>query len=234
MALKILKGSEVKPSTVGIKCLLYGNSGTGKTYLLSSVKNAFYIDTEGGVTGGRGLDESCAYVHITTYSEFEEAIRLYENELKSQYPNLVIDSFTQLEVLLKAEKIENKGGAMLRINDYGEIFNELFVQIQKLRDLSKNFFLSCRAKEGGIEDYQYFVPELMSKVEKQLVALMDFVGFVQVVKMSDGQFKRVLTFDIVPYALTKARTGMITPKKLTFELAPDTTLQTVFEEMGVK
>jgi phage nucleotide-binding protein len=89
----------VKPKDLirkNVKCLIYGKSGTGKTYFSTGGgSKTLVLDLEGGSTSAQS---DVDVIRITSPKEFKEAIEYAKNE--SKHENLVIDSLTRYSEML--------------------------------------------------------------------------------------------------------------------------------------
>ena len=78
-----------------LKCIIYGQSGIGKSYLAGSVKNAVVLDLEKGSASVKNKDIDV--IPISNAGEFREAL----NWAKEQsYDTIVIDSITRYSEML--------------------------------------------------------------------------------------------------------------------------------------
>ena len=159
----------------GVKMLIYGKSGVGKTRLASTAQSPFIFSAESGLLSLRQY--KLPYGEIKTMADLDDAYKWVttSNESK-QYNDIFLDSISEImEVLLANEKATNKDGRMA----YGAL-SEKGVKIAKgFRDIpNKN--VAVLAKEEyvkdeatGITSYQPMLPG--SKLGPSLPYLFDEV-----------------------------------------------------------
>lgn len=81
----------------GIKIALFGESGIGKTWQISTLRRPFIISTEGGLLTLARSGRDIPYVEVRTVEELREArIALDSDEYFDTYDTIVIDSVSEL------------------------------------------------------------------------------------------------------------------------------------------
>lgn len=114
--------SRLKPASQmaqqnGVKCLMYGCAGTGKTPLIGTCPRPVAVMTEAGALSVRNQNFPCfqAFTGKEIMEFFDWAHR--SNETKN-YDTIAVDSLSQLaEIILKEELKQNKDGRKA----YGEM-----------------------------------------------------------------------------------------------------------------
>lgn len=95
----------------GIKIALFGESGAGKTWQISTLRRPFVISTEGGLLTLARSEKDIPYVEVRTVEELAEArIALDSEEYYDSYDTIVIDSVSELADL-HMMKIKGEGKA---------------------------------------------------------------------------------------------------------------------------
>ena len=95
----------------GIKIALFGESGAGKTWQISTLRRPFVISTEGGLLTLVRSGKDIPYVEARTVEELAEArIALNSDDYYDSYDTIVIDSVSELADL-HMMKIKEKGKA---------------------------------------------------------------------------------------------------------------------------
>ena len=98
MTIKILSTKDVH--TNGIKLVLYGASGSGKTRLGASAPNPIFISAEKGLLSLASVD--IPYIEVSSMKTLNEA---YQHVVKSEYNTIVIDSLSEVtQVVLDQTK----------------------------------------------------------------------------------------------------------------------------------
>lgn len=115
----------------GVKILVYGESGAGKTTLCGTVDSPVIISAEGGLLALRGL--VLPYIEIRSLGELDEAYRwAAESEEAAQFQTVCVDSISEIaEVCLKAQKAKSNDGRMA----YGDMVTDMAERVRRFRDL---------------------------------------------------------------------------------------------------
>ena len=88
----------------GIKCLIYGRSGVGKTPLLGTAPNPIILSGERGLLSLKRINPPIPYIEFTTYSELMRGLDWCFGPSGNQFYTVCIDSMTELmDVCLKEE-----------------------------------------------------------------------------------------------------------------------------------
>jgi len=143
MAIKIKSTKDV--TAEGANMVIYGESGVGKTTLVSHLDNAIILSAEQGLLSLSRFD--IPYIEIENIDDVQEA---YEYVKKSDYDNIVFDSLTEIaEVVL----YEMKEGKKDKRQAYMELADAFGVMIRKFRDIKgKNIIFFCKQKYIYDED----------------------------------------------------------------------------------
>jgi hypothetical protein len=114
---------------------IFGNAGLGKTSLAASFPKPIFIRTEDGTQSLSGLDVALFPVATSSRMVFDQITALFEND--HEYKTLVIDSITQLNILIENEVIESDPKAkniLTAGGGYGAGFSMVAAVHQKLRE----------------------------------------------------------------------------------------------------
>jgi len=143
MAIKIKSTKDV--TAEGANLVIYGESGVGKTTLVSHLENAIILSAEQGLLSLKQYD--IPYIEITDMKDVNEAYNLLK---KSDYDHIVFDSLTEVsEVVL----YEMKEGKKDKRQAYGELADAFGVMIRKFRDIKgKNTIFFAKQKHIYDED----------------------------------------------------------------------------------
>lgn len=122
----------------GVKILMYGASGAGKTTLIKTLPNPFIISSESGLLSLADMDIPAA--EISTEADLKEA---YEYAKNSDYEAICLDSISDI-----AESIlsEYKGKFSDGRQAYGALGDVMGTYLRKFRSLDKHVYVT--AKEG--------------------------------------------------------------------------------------
>ena len=92
----------------GIKVLVYGNAGSGKTYLCSTITDQIIISAESGLLSLSQFD--IPVIEVKSIQDIREVYKfLALSPEANQYTTVCLDSLTEIgEVVLSAEKKHEK------------------------------------------------------------------------------------------------------------------------------
>lgn len=174
----------------GIKCLVYGPSGAGKTYLSSTLPGVTVIlSAEAGLLSLRQFDIDSAT--ISTMQDLKDAYTFLRDDTK--YNNIVIDSLSEIaEAVLADAKAGNKDGRMA----YGDMAEQVVKLVKAFRDLpGKNVVMIAkieRTKDEMTGAMLYNPSFPGSKLGQALPYLFDEVFALRTDKDEDGNTIRYL------------------------------------------
>lgn len=188
----------------GVKILVYGQAGAGKTSLISTLPNPIIISAESGLLSLSELD--IPYIEIQTMDDLKEA---YEYAVASDYNSIAIDSISEIaEVVLNAEKKKNKDGRAA----YGEMDTQMTEIIRAFRDIKgKHIYFSAKAEKAQDETGRMlYYPSLPgNKTAQKLPYFFDEVLALRVEKDADGATQRALMCDSDGLWMAKDRSGKL-------------------------
>lgn len=151
MAIKIKSTKDVH--TNGIKLVLYGSSGIGKTVMASKAPNPFFISAEKGLLSLANVD--IPYVEVKTLNSMGSA---YVYAKDSDYETIVIDSLSEvtqacLDEFKKKMIAESQTGKIDARQAYGKIAESIGNLIRNFRDLDgKNVIFIAKERKVMDED----------------------------------------------------------------------------------
>lgn len=127
-------------SANGVKILVYGPAGIGKTSLISTMPDPVVISIEKGLLSLNPVNQvrmfgkanNIPVIEISTYADFQEAYRFVSESEHAKGLNPCLDSLSDIaEVVLAAQKVLNKDPRKA----YGELADKMGELIRKFRDL---------------------------------------------------------------------------------------------------
>lgn len=146
MAIKIQSTADVSAKH-GIKVLVYGDAGVGKTVLCSTAPAPIILSAESGLLSLRRAN--LPFIAINTYKDMEEAYLWATNSKETaKYQTICLDSISEIaEVLLEDAKKKNKDPRKA----YGEMQDGILSLMKAFRDIpEKNVYFS--AKQAIVKD----------------------------------------------------------------------------------
>lgn len=146
MVIRLQSTSSISASQ-GIKAVVYGPAGSGKTTLCASLPNPVILSAEAGLLSLRKAN--LPYIVVESFDALTEAYNwvMKSNEAK-QFQTICLDSVTEIaEVVLADLKAKNKDPRKA----YGEVQDNMLALLRDFRDLKeKNVYFS--AKQDKIKD----------------------------------------------------------------------------------
>ena len=115
----------------GVKVLVYGQAGAGKTSLVKTLPKPIVLSAEGGLLSIQDAD--LPYIEISDMATLQEAYKwLAGSEEAKQYQSVALDSISEIaEVVLNAEKKATKDPRQA----YGAMQEQMADIIRAFRDL---------------------------------------------------------------------------------------------------
>jgi phage nucleotide-binding protein len=210
----------------GVKLLVYGAAGAGKTTLIPTLPNVVVLSAEGGLLSIQ--DAELPFIEITTMAELQEAYKwLAESAEAAQFESVAIDSISEIaEVCLNYEKKVNKDPRAA----YGAMQEQMADIIRAFRDLpAKHVLMTAKLEKTSDEMGRILYAPSMpgNKTGQSLPYFFDEVLALRVEKDADGVAQRALMCDSDGLWLAKDRSG-----KLDAWEAPD--LQYIIRKIGSK
>jgi len=188
-------------SKQGLKMLLYGASGVGKTVFASSAPRPIFFDADGGLLS---VVTPVPYFPIISWTELQRAyahVAAHPND----YDTVVVDSLNELQTVSLRDVIQifpaGRGGIPNRTyfdqpspSDWGKSLNDLERFVLAMRRLPQNviFILTVgdlRSPEDPIR------PFLRGRNTAAMVCRnMDVVGYMRLIEQ-DGSVLRQIVFE---------------------------------------
>ena len=199
----------------GVKVLVYGQAGAGKTSLVKTLPNPIVLSAEGGLLSI--LDADLPYIDISDMDTLKEAYTwLAESDEAKQYQSVALDSISEIaEVVLNAEKKATKDPRQA----YGAMQEQMADIIRAFRDLpGRHVYMSAKLEKTQDEMGRVLYAPSMpgNKTGQALPYFFDEVLALRVEKDGEGVTQRALMCDSDGLWLAKDRSG-----KLDMWEAPD-------------
>lgn len=175
----------------GLKVLVYGEAGAGKTTLIKTLPKPLILSAEGGLLSLR--KENLPFIEIHTVEELRDAARWLESsEEAKQFESVALDSISEIaEVVLSTEKMLNKDGRTA----YGNMNDTMTKVIRSFRDLpNRHVYFSAKMEKAQDETgAMLFSPSMPGKTLTQsLPFFFDEVFALRVGKNDKGEPQRML------------------------------------------
>jgi phage nucleotide-binding protein len=210
----------------GVKVLVYGQAGAGKTSLIKTLPSPIVLSAEGGLLSIQDAD--LPFIEIASMTDLQEAYKwLTESDDAKAYKSVALDSISEIaEVVLNAEKKATKDPRQA----YGAMQEQMADIIRAFRDLpGRHVYMSAKLEKTQDEMGRVLYAPSMpgNKTGQALPYFFDEVLALRVEKDGEGVTQRALMCDSDGLWLAKDRSG-----KLDMWEAPD--LSAVFAKIGGK
>lgn len=199
----------------GVKLLVYGNAGAGKTSLIPTLPNPIVLSAEGGLLSI--ADADVPFIEVSSYDSITEAYEWLTNSAEAKaYDSIALDSISEIaEVVLNYEKKVAKDPRQA----YGAMQEKMSDLIRAFRDLpGKHVYFTAKCEKASDEMGRILYSPSMpgNKTGQQLPYFFDEVLALRVEKDAEGVPQRALMCDSDGIWLAKDRSG-----KLSAWEAPD-------------
>jgi phage nucleotide-binding protein len=199
----------------GVKVLVYGQAGAGKTSLIKTLPSPIVLSAEGGLLSIQDAD--LPFIEISDMATLQEAYKwLTEADEAKAFKSVALDSISEIaEVVLNAEKKATKDPRQA----YGAMQEQMADIIRAFRDLpGRHVYMSAKLEKTQDEMGRVLYAPSMpgNKTGQALPYFFDEVLALRVEKDSEGGTQRALMCDSDGLWLAKDRSG-----KLDMWEAPD-------------
>ena len=205
MAINLKNTSDVHAN--GVKVLVYGHAGAGKTTLSTTMPNPVIISAEGGLLSIK--DSNIPYVEVSNMSDLRETYEWLTSDEGKKFDSVILDSLSEIgEVVLIHEKAQNKDGRAA----YGEMATQMTALIRAFRDLpGKNVLMTAKVEKSQDETGRMMYAPSMpgAKLGQTLPYFFDLVLALRVEKDADGVAQRALMCDSDGLWMAKDRSGKL-------------------------
>ena len=196
--------------TNGVKLLVYGQSGAGKTTLIKTLPKPIVLSAEGGLLSLQDAD--LPFIEISDMETLREAyIWLTQSDEAKGFESVALDSISEIaEVVLNAEKKATKDPRQA----YGAMQEQMTDIIRSFRDLpGRHVYMSAKLEKTQDEMGRVLYAPSMpgNKTGQALPYFFDEVLALRVEKDGEGVTQRALMCDSDGLWLAKDRSGKLGP-----------------------
>lgn len=204
MAIQLKNTRDVAVS--GVKILVYGQAGAGKTSLIKTMPSPIVLSAEAGLLSLS--DSDIPYIEITDMASLHEAYDWLSSSEAIDFKTVCLDSISEIaEVVLAAEKKNNKDPRKA----YGEMQDQMTEIIRAFRDLpGRHVYFSAKMERVQDEEGRLLYSPSMpgNKVGQALPYFFDEVLALRISRDEDG-ISRMLQTDTDGIYTAKDRSGRL-------------------------
>jgi phage nucleotide-binding protein len=192
----------------GIKVLVYGHAGSGKTCLIPTLPTPVVLSAEGGLLSINGAD--VPYIEINSMASLKDAYAWATDSAEARgFESIALDSISEIaEVVLNFEKKATKDPRQA----YGAMQEQMTDIIRAFRDLpGRNVYMTAKLDKATDEQGRILYAPSMpgNKTGQQLPYFFDEVFALRVEKGADGSEVRALMTHGDGLWLAKDRSGKL-------------------------
>ena len=191
----------------GVKLLVYGNAGAGKTSLIPTLPTPIVFSAEGGLLSIADADIS--FVEVSSYDTLMEAYQwVIGSDEAKHFESIALDSISEIaEVVLNHEKKIAKDPRQA----YGAMQEQMADIIRAFRDIPKHIYFTAKCEKATDETGRILYAPSMpgNKTGQQLPYFFDEVLALRVEKDAEGVAQRALMCDSDGLWLCKDRSGKL-------------------------
>lgn len=203
MAIKIRNANDIGFN--GVKCVVYGCAGVGKTRLCATAPKPIIISAEEGLLSIVDIDID--YIEIKTLDDLDSAYRMLR--ASNDYETICLDSLSEIAEALVIELLpQHKDGRQA----YAAFAQAMIPMIKRFRDIKgKNTVFTCKEdtildEDGAFLRYDLLLPG--HQLNKQTPYLVDELFHMQV----DRKGIPFLNTKPNRKSFSKDRSGALNPK----------------------
>lgn len=192
----------------GVKLLVYGNAGSGKTSLIPTLPNPVVFSAEGGLLSI--ADADVPFVEVSSYDTLMEAYKwVTGSDEAKHFESIALDSISEIaEVVLNHEKKIAKDPRQA----YGAMQEQMSDIIRAFRDIpNKHVYFTAKCEKATDETGRILYAPSMpgNKTGQQLPYFFDEVLALRVEKDAEGVAQRALMCDSDGIWQAKDRSGKL-------------------------
>lgn len=192
----------------GVKLLVYGNAGAGKTSLIPTLPTPVVFSAEGGLLSI--ADADVPFVEVSSYDTLMEAYKwVTESDEAKHFESIALDSISEIaEVVLNHEKKIAKDPRQA----YGAMQEQMSDIIRAFRDIpNKHVYFTAKCEKATDETGRILYAPSMpgNKTGQQLPYFFDEVLALRVEKDQEGNAQRALMCDSDGIWQAKDRSGKL-------------------------
>jgi phage nucleotide-binding protein len=194
-------------ASAGVKLLVYGQAGAGKTSLIRTLPDPVVLSAEGGLLSIQ--DANLPYIEIADMATLREAYTWLGSDEGKRFKSVALDSISEIaEVVLNAEKKTAKDPRQA----YGAMQEQMADIIRAFRDLpGRHVYMSAKLEKAQDETGRILYSPSMpgNKSGQQLPYFFDEVLALRVERDAEGNPQRALMCDSDGLWIAKDRSGKL-------------------------
>jgi AAA domain len=201
----MIKLSSSKKATKHVRCLVYGESGAGKTPLGATAPNPIFINSDDGLLSISDLN--IPTLDVFDLDDVKEAISFLKSKKGRKFDTVVVDDFTKITKFILDELEEE-------LDDKWEIYGKLgktgVKVIEKFQSLPMNLVVICKLHEKEDDGVVLRRPKVPGRMlPEELPYMFDEVFALRTKGEGDDENSRFVLTDKTPKWQAKDRSGKL-------------------------
>ena len=196
--MQIKKAGDALGGSVKGKILIYGQSGSGKSWLGVTAPAPLVLLTEkNGFASIAHSNPDAQVIECDKIEDIYAAIRAIKSGEISEFETLVIDSLTNAQTMIKSRILARSGKKRLQIQDWGDLAGETLSLIEGLRSLDCHVVcIALRDDELVSETGRRYTYPLFEgkKTKNNISQFFNVIGYLSR-ETGDKGISRTLLFD---------------------------------------
>lgn len=203
----------------GLKVLLYGPSGMGKTRFAATFPRPLFLDLEGGLRSTIKVKSVLRYPknpneEITSLEQVKKFYKLVKETKNPNFETIVLDTLTELQGLVSKNVLSKYNAERLYDDqmtrgDYGKANRDFLNIIRLFLKLPYHIVFTAHSTQPD-DPEELVIPKFVGKqIGPDLTQIMEMIGFCHVVKGKDGGSEYVVSFRASPRYIAKDRMGIV-------------------------
>lgn len=196
----------------GIKVLVYGKAGVGKTTLMGTAPRPIILSCESGLLSLKEKD--LPYIEIKSVTDIYEAYEYLKGKKGKRYKTICLDSVSEIaDVVLAEFKKKEKDGRQA----YMKMADEMFDLIRKFRDLKrKNVVFSAKRQSTADADtgLTQYIPGMPGQATLNFLPYQfDELFYMTFIEGNKGKKRRILLTETSYEYEAKDRSGVLNKRE---------------------
>lgn len=198
----------------GLKALLYGPTGSGKTWLASTFPRPLFLDLEKGMLSVRHR-KPLRYPKdpnekITSLNQVRAFFKLVRNDPNPQYETIVIDSLNELQILVTENVLgtynaNRQYDDQMTMADYGKANRVFLTVVRNFLALPYHIVMTAVETPREYEGQEVYPKFTGKQIWPELQRMVDQIGYLHVRKGEGGTPEHVVSFMLHPSYVAKDR-----------------------------
>lgn len=204
----------------GLKMLLYGASGAGKTRMAATFPKPLFLDLESGLRTTLAMGPVLRYpsdpnMEITDLAEVKRFYSLVKKAGENApFETIVIDSLNELVILVtknivsKFKQANRQYDDQLTMADYGKLNRDFLTIVSMFLKLPYNIVLTAVETPREYAEQQVYPKFPGKQIGPEIQRMMEMIGYCSVVRGKDGKATHQCSFHMSPTYIAKDRMGI--------------------------